>query len=62
MLLVLLIVVQGLLLVPKMSMTNYDSWRIAKGFLVVYHQKWIDSIQKQCEQLKIGLKAYQLFE
>jgi hypothetical protein len=40
---------------------EYDqlySWRIAKGFLVVYHQKWIDSIQKQCEQLKIGLKAY----
>ena len=40
---------------------EYDqlySWRIAKGFLVVYHQKWIDSISKQCEQLKIGLKAY----
>jgi hypothetical protein len=40
---------------------EYDqlySWRIAKGFLVVYHQKWVDSIQKQCEQLKIGLKAY----
>jgi hypothetical protein len=40
---------------------EYDqlySWRIAKGFLVVYHQKWIDSIQAQCDEIKTGLKAY----
>ena len=35
-----------------------EQWRMAKGQLVSTHQKWIDSIQSQCEQLKIGLKAY----
>src|SRR6056300_164881 len=37
---------------------HFEVWRIAKGNLVSTHQKWIDSIQSQCEQLKIGLKAY----
>jgi hypothetical protein len=37
---------------------EFEKWRIAKGNLVVNHQKWIDTIQKQCDQLKIGLKAY----
>jgi len=37
---------------------QFEAWRIAKGNLVVNHQKWIDSITKQCDQLKIGLKAY----
>jgi hypothetical protein len=36
----------------------FERWRIAKGTLVVNHQKWIDTIMKQCDQLKIGLKAY----
>ena len=35
-----------------------EQWRVAKSQLVSTHQKWIDSIQKQCEELKIGLKAY----
>jgi len=35
-----------------------EQWRVAKGNLVSTHQTWIDTIQKQCEQLKIGLKAY----
>jgi hypothetical protein len=35
-----------------------EQWRIAKGNLVSTHQKWIDSITKQCDELKIGLKAY----
>ena len=35
-----------------------EQWRVAKGNLVSTHQTWIDSISKQCEQLKIGLKAY----
>ena len=35
-----------------------EKWRIAKGNLVVKHQQWVDTIQKQCDQLKIGLKAY----
>lgn len=35
-----------------------ELWRIAKGQLVSSHQKWVDSIQAQCDQLKIGLKAY----
>ena len=34
------------------------AWREAKGNVVSKHQIWIDSLQKQFEQLKIGLKAY----
>ena len=30
----------------------------AKGQLITCHQKWIDSITKQCEAMKTGLKAY----
>jgi hypothetical protein len=37
---------------------EFEKWRVAKGTLVVNHQKWIDTIMKQCDQLKIGLKAY----
>ena len=37
---------------------QFEAWRIAKGNLVSKHQTWIDSITKQCDQLKIGLKAY----
>jgi len=37
---------------------EFEKWRIAKGNLVSKHQTWIDTIQKQCDQLKIGLKAY----
>jgi len=33
-------------------------WRSAKAKVVSTHQTWIDSISKQTEQLKIGLKAY----
>jgi hypothetical protein len=36
----------------------FERWRIAKGNLVSKHQTWIDTINKQCDQLKIGLKAY----
>jgi len=34
------------------------AWREAKGNVIAKHQTWIDSLQKQFEQLKIGLKAY----
>ena len=33
-------------------------WREAKAMVVSKHQTWIDSLQKQFEQLKVGLKAY----
>ena len=33
-------------------------WRMAKANVVSKHQTWIDSITKQTDQLKIGLKAY----
>jgi len=33
-------------------------WRQAKANVVSKHQTWIDSLQKQTDQLKIGLKAY----
>lgn len=42
----------------KDEYTEFEHWRIAKGNLVTKHQTWIDTIQKQCDQLKIGLKAY----
>ena len=42
----------------KNEYEQFETWRIAKGNLVVNHQKWIDTITKQCDQLKIGLKAY----
>ena len=35
-----------------------EAWRIAKGQVIATHQTWVDSITKQCDQLKIGLKAY----
>ena len=34
------------------------AWRTAKANVVSTHQTWIDSLQKQYDQLKIGLKAY----
>jgi hypothetical protein len=34
------------------------AWRSAKAKVVSTHQTWIDSITKQADQLKIGLKAY----
>jgi len=37
---------------------QFETWRTAKGNLVSKHQTWIDTIMKQCDQLKIGLKAY----
>jgi len=42
----------------KIEYTLFERWRIAKANLVSKHQTWIDTIMKQCDQLKIGLKAY----
>jgi hypothetical protein len=42
----------------KDEYTEFENFRIAKGNLVSKHKTWIDTIQKQCDQLKIGLKAY----
>jgi hypothetical protein len=42
----------------KQEYEHFEMWRTAKGNLVSKHQTWIDSIVKQCNQLKIGLKAY----
>jgi len=42
----------------KNEYEQFETWRIAKGNLVAKHQTWIDTIVKQCDQLKIGLKAY----
>jgi len=36
----------------------FCEWRMAKANVVSKHQTWIDSVSKQTEQLKIGLKAY----
>jgi len=37
---------------------QFEEWRMAKAKVVSTHQTWINSIMKQCDQLKIGLKAY----
>jgi hypothetical protein len=42
----------------KNEYEQFEQWRVAKGNVVSKHQTWIDTIQKQCDQLKIGLKAY----
>ena len=42
----------------KNEYEKFEEWRIAKANLVSKHQSWIDTITKQCDQLKIGLKAY----
>jgi len=42
----------------KNEYEQFETWRIAKANLVTKHQSWIDTIMKQCDQLKIGLKAY----
>jgi len=36
----------------------FKNFKQAKGQLIVCHQKWIDSITKQCDAMKTGLKAY----
>ena len=42
----------------KTEYNLFEQWRVAKANLVSKHQTWIDTIMKQCDQLKIGLKAY----
>jgi hypothetical protein len=42
----------------KEEYTLFEEWRMAKANVVSKHQTWIDSLTKQTDQLKIGLKAY----
>ncbi len=42
----------------KAEYEQFEQWRMAKANVVSKHQTWIDSIVKQTDQLKIGLKAY----
>ena len=57
--LVLLIVEVEQSPVLKMSINIFlNNGEVAKAKVVSTHQTWIDSIMKQCDQLKIGLKAY----
>ena len=42
----------------KAEYEQFEQWRMSKANVVSKHQTWIDSITKQTEQLKIGLKAY----
>jgi len=42
----------------KNEYEQFEQWRMSKANVVSKHQTWIDSITKQCDQLKIGLKAY----
>jgi len=36
----------------------FQMFKQTKAHLIVCHQKWIDSITKQCDAMKTGLKAY----
>jgi hypothetical protein len=36
----------------------FKIWKQAKSHLITCHQKWIDSIEKQKQAMKTGLKAY----
>ena len=42
----------------KAEYEQFEQWRMSKANVVSKHQTWIDSISKQADQLKIGLKAY----
>jgi hypothetical protein len=42
----------------KEEYSQFEEWRMIKAKVVSTHQTWINSIMKQCDQLKIGLKAY----
>tara|TARA_R100000700_G_C3163107_1_gene138744 strand:+ start:53 stop:1018 length:966 start_codon:yes stop_codon:yes gene_type:complete len=42
----------------KAEYQKFEEWRVAKANVVATHQTWINSITKQTDQLKIGLKAY----
>jgi len=42
----------------KNEYEQFETWRVAKANVVSKHQTWVDTITKQCDQLKIGLKAY----
>ena len=56
--LVLLIVESRAIACTKDEYNIFLQWRSAKAKVVSTHQTWINSIMKQCDQLKIGLKAY----
>ena len=36
----------------------FKIWKQAKSHLITCHQKWIDSIEKQKQAMKTGLKVY----
>jgi hypothetical protein len=42
----------------KDEYTQLEQWRMIKANVVSKHSTWVSSITKQCDQLKIGLKAY----
>ena len=37
-------------------------WQIAKGQLIMAHEKWIDSILNQMKEIKLGLKGYRYLD
>ena len=42
----------------KDQFSFFQIWKQAKAHLITCHQKWIDSIEKQKQAMKTGLKAY----
>ena len=42
----------------KDEFSFFQIWKQAKANVIVCHQKWIDSIEKQKQAMKTGLKAY----
>jgi hypothetical protein len=38
------------------------TWQIAKGQLIMAHEKWIESILNQMKEIKLGLKGYRYLD
>ena len=46
----------------KAEYEQFEQWRMAKANVVSKHQTWIDSITKQCDQLKNRIESIQIFK
>ena len=47
------------------SKSEYDTlmiWQVAKGQLIMAHEKWIESILNQMKEIKTGLKMYRFLD
>jgi len=48
--------------VSKAEYKTFEDWQIAKGQLIMAHEKWIESILNQMKEIKTGLKMYRFLD